>query len=144
MRKEKVTKTVLYNLLYFNDFNYYELRKIKMTGETYAKLRHGPFSRHFDEIVQELKSENAVGEVKEYCGSYQCTRYFSLKEPTPSLLTADELCQIDDTIERYKLMNATEILEHSHKDIPWIAANEKQSLDYENVFSRSVETSVRP
>ena len=41
-------------------------------------------------------------------------------------------------------MNASKIADYSHKDIPWLAAEEGEILDYESVFYRTPEYSVRP
>ena len=59
-----VGKKVLYKLLYFNDFNYYELNEVKMTGEKYSKLEHGPAPRHFDTVVTRLKEDMVIIEKK--------------------------------------------------------------------------------
>lgn len=37
-----VGETVLYKLLYFSDFNYYELYEEHLTGANYRKLPYGP------------------------------------------------------------------------------------------------------
>ena len=39
---DNIGKKALFKLLYFNDFDYYELFEEKLTGEVYAKLQHGP------------------------------------------------------------------------------------------------------
>ena len=40
--KPNVGETVLYKLLYFSDFNYYELYEAHLTGVKYRKLPFGP------------------------------------------------------------------------------------------------------
>ncbi len=40
--KPNVGETVLYKLLYFSDFNYYELYEEHLTGAKYRKLPYGP------------------------------------------------------------------------------------------------------
>jgi len=42
---DNIGKKALFKLLYFNDFDYYELFEKKLTGEVYAKLEHGPAPR---------------------------------------------------------------------------------------------------
>ncbi len=37
-----IGKTVLWKLMYFSDFDYYELYEKHLTGEQYRKLEHGP------------------------------------------------------------------------------------------------------
>ena len=140
---DNVGKKVLYKMLYFNDFNYYELYEEKLTGEVYAKLDHGPAPRDFDSIVDELKDEGKVEERDAiYFGKPQ-KRYLSLERPDVSCLSAVELQHLDDTISRYGKMNGTQIEALSHDDIPWKAAEPYQDLDYELVFYRSLEMSIR-
>lgn len=138
-----VGKKVLYKLLYFNDYNYYELQEVKMTGEVYANYKHGPAPRHFEEAADMLKKEGAIEErSRKYYGRDQI-KFYSLKEPDLSLLSAKEINHIDDTLRRYGSMNGSQIEAVSHKDIPWMASTTNQDMDYELVFYRSAEMSVR-
>lgn len=138
-----VGKKVLYKLLYFNDYNYYELQEVKMTGEVYAKLEHGPAPRHFKEATDMLEEEGAIEERTEKYYGHDQIKFYSLKEPDLSLLSAKEIKHIDDTLRRYGSMNGSQIEALSHKDIPWMASTEKQDMDYELVFYRSAVMSVR-
>ncbi len=49
---ENVGKTVLYKILYFCDFDYYELNEESLTGESYVKFPRGPAPTHFSEIIE--------------------------------------------------------------------------------------------
>ncbi len=138
-----VGKKVIYKLLYFNDFNYYELKELKMTGETYAKFEHGPAPKHFLPVISEMIEEGLVEEREvEYYGHKQ-TRYYSLKKPSLDRLSGSEILHIDDTLGRYASMNGSQIEAVSHKDIPWIASDKDGIIDYELVFYRSADMSVR-
>ena len=138
-----VGKTVLYKLLYFNDFNYYERTEAMMTGETYAKLTHGPAPCHFNTIVKEMETAGLIQiNSVPYHGKDQF-KYKSLIKPEPVLLSKEEITNINDTLKRYGKMNAKEIEMHSHKDTPWVLAEEKATLDYEFVFYRTKEMAVR-
>jgi len=143
-RFSNVGKKVLYKLLYFNDFNYYELTELKMTGETYYKLEHGPAPRHFDQAIKDLKHDGLIVEKQVNYFGHKQTRYFSLQPPKITCISVPELQQIDDTLNRYSSMNGSQIEALSHKDIPWMAEELQQPLDYDMVFYRSAEMSVRP
>jgi len=140
---DNIGKKALYKILYFNDFDYYELFEEKLTGEVYSKLEHGPAPRHFEEIVKELKEEGKIVETKaDYYGHTQI-RYISQTQPGISLLSADELEHLENTLSRYSKMNGSKIEALSHKDIPWEAAEINKNLDYELVFYRPSDMSVR-
>jgi len=136
-------KTVLFKLPYFSDFNYYELHEEKMTGETYRRIDHGPAPLHFNLAVGELESEGKIHHFdKDFHGKTQI-KYKSLIEPEIDLLDESEMAVINAVIEKHGCMNATEISDLSHEDIPYMATKDKCSIDYELVFYRDPITSVR-
>jgi hypothetical protein len=46
-------KTVLYKLMYFSDFNHYEIYEKLITDETYIKKQYGPVPSHFNKCYTE-------------------------------------------------------------------------------------------
>ena len=143
--KANVGETVLYKLLYFSDFNYYELFEEPLTGAAYRKISYGPAPCDFQNIVQEMIVEGKLKKVTtEYFGKPQ-------KKYLP-LVTADinqwkwsarEKEVIDKVIERLSGMDATTISEFSHEDIPWEVTKDKEIIDYDTVFYRKPPFSVR-
>ena len=75
--------------------------------------------------------------------NHDMTKYLPLVEPDLSLLSAKELAHIDKVLEKHSDKSAKELSEFSHKDIPWISADEKAPIEYEAVFYRNEDTSVR-
>jgi uncharacterized phage-associated protein len=140
---EHFGKVVSYKLLYFADFDYYELFEEKLTGETYRKFDLGPVPVHFEQAIQELKEEGKVEMFELERGQYKQHRFISLKEPSLNLLTGDEIEFIEKDIVRYCHMNASRISAFSHGDIPYKATNDNEVIDYELVFYRDPLFSVR-
>lgn len=138
-----VGRTVMYKLLYFSDFNFYELYETPITGEKYIKKPNGPISSHFLDLKEELISEGKIKEDVEKVIDYNRYRYTSLKEPDISCLNENEINVIDDTINRISTMSANEISDYSHGDMPWKVAENEEELDYEFVFYRDPEYVVR-
>jgi len=62
--KPNVGETVLYKLLYFSDFNYYELYEEQLSGASYKKLPFGPVPQKIDAIIQQLIGEGKVQRIK--------------------------------------------------------------------------------
>ncbi|MDR0900130.1 MAG: SocA family protein [Methanobrevibacter sp.] len=141
--KPNFGKTVLYKLMYFSDFNHYEIYETSITDETYIKKRNGPTPDHFDVCCDELRNENKIDNEKVPVISYHRDRYFSLNEPNTSLLSKEELEVIDDVINNLSHMNASQISDYSHGDKPWRVAEFLQPLNPEFVFYRDDEYSVR-
>ena len=141
--KPNVGQTVIYKLLYFIDFDYYELYEEQLMGLKYIKNTYGPTPVDFVKLIQEMEKNGELEEVKTKYFKKDQTKYLPIKEPDLSLLSAQELRHIDKELERLSDKTGKELSEFSHKDIPWIIANDKEILEYESVFYRTAETSQR-
>lgn len=139
----QVGKTVLWKLLYFSDFDYYELYEQSITGECYSKLERGPAPRDWNNVISSLIEEEKVKpQEKLFHGNLQ-KKFISLAEPNLDRLSAKELTVINNVIKKYGSMNASQISEFSHQDMPWKATDLNEDIDYELVFYRERLTSVR-
>jgi len=136
-------KTVLWKLLYFADFDSYELRNASITGETYRKIEHGPAPCHFDSAISEMKAKKLIKEEHVKAGNSERIKFIPLAEPDLSLFDGAEKEILDRTIAKLASMNATQISELSHRDMPWKATKMKEEIDYELVFYRDALLSVR-
>ena len=141
--RPNVGQTVLYKLLYFIDFDYYELYEKQLMGLSYIKNTYGPTPVDFAKLSRQMEKDGLIEEVKTEFYKHEMTKYLPLKEPDLTLLSARELEFINSELEKHAGKTASELSAFSHKDIPWIGAKEKQLLDYEAVFYRTPETSVR-
>lgn len=140
---DNVGKTVLYKILYFSDFDFYEINEESITGETYYKLLNGPAPKHFSIAIEELKKESKIKQDEgDFFGKKQ-NRFFSIMEPSLNLLNGDEIKVIEKVISKLSGMNANQISCYSHEDIPWKATSENSLINYELVFYRSPIFSVR-
>lgn len=143
--KPNIGQTVLYKLLYFIDFDYYEKFEEQLIGAKYIKNYYGPTPVMFAKIMDSMEKENKVEKVRSKFYKHEQTKY--LVNPSKPLvlssLTAQELAHIDWEIDRLGDLTATQISALSHLDTPWVAAKDRESLEYEHVFYRPEETSVR-
>jgi len=140
--KSNVGQTVLYKLLYYIDFDFYERYEEQLIGATYIKNHHGPTPKEFIKIVEEMEGEDLIKVDDEYF-KYPQTKYLPKRKPDLTKLKAHEIKMIDEVIERLSDLNATEISEYSHNDVPWQATEEGEIIDYESVFYRTPPYSVR-
>lgn len=138
-----IGETVLYKLLYFIDFDYYEKYEEQLIGATYIKNRYGPTPTHFRKLVESMQETGELAVVANEYFNYPQTKYLPLRKADIKLLSAAELDIVNDVLNRLGDMNATQISEYSHKDIPWITAGEGEQIDYESVFYRTPEYSQR-
>ena len=141
--KPNVGETVLYKLLYFSDFNYYELYEEHLTGAKYRKLPYGPVPQKFDSIIGQMMEHGQIQRIKtEYFYKIQ-TRYIPLAKSNLTELKASEMEVIDRVIEQLSDWSAAAISNYSHKDIPWLASKEGEEINYELAFYRDAPFSVR-
>ncbi len=143
--KPNIGQTVLYKLLYFIDFDYYEKYEEQLIGAKYIKNTHGPTPIMFAKIIERLEKEGRIERLKSKFYKYEQTKYLvNPKKPMDvSALSSQELAHIDWEIGRLGDLTATQISVLSHVDTPWIAAGDREPLEYEHVFYRPDETSVR-
>jgi transcriptional regulator with XRE-family HTH domain len=141
--KPNVGETVLNKLLYFCDFNYYEIYEEHLTGARHKKLPYGPVPQKLDSIINQMVIDNQLQRIKtEYHGFIQ-TRYLPLVKADLTQLSAAEKTVIDDVIRQMGDWNANRISEYSHKDKPWHATDDGDYISYNLVFYRRPPFSVR-
>ena len=141
--KPNVGETVLYKLLYFSDFNYYELYEEHLTGAKYRKLPYGPVPQKLDTIINQMMETGQIQRIKtEYFEKIQ-TRYIPLVKADLTELKASEKEVIDRVIEQLSDWSAAAISNYSHKDMPWLASKEGEEINYELAFYRDAPFSVR-
>jgi hypothetical protein len=90
-----------------------------------------------------MEDEQLLEVVKTKYFRHDQTKYFALKKPNLSTLTGEELQYIDLVLNKHVNKTAAQISELSHRDVPWISAQNGELLDYDAVFYRNAETSVR-
>jgi len=78
--KPNVGETLLYKLLYFSDFNYYELHEEHLSGATYRKLPYGPVPKNLDTIINTMITEGDLQRIKTEYHNYPQTRYIFYRE----------------------------------------------------------------
>jgi transcriptional regulator with XRE-family HTH domain len=141
--KLNVGETVLYKVLYFIDFDFYEKYEEQLIGATYIKNRYGPTPCEFKKVIERMVADNEVEEIETEYRGYRQTRYIASREPDLSILGGHEIKLIDDVLNRLSDMNAAQISEYSHGDIPWLTTEDGEVIKYESVFYRGPLYSVR-
>lgn len=141
--KPNVGETVLYKLVYFSDFNYYELYEEHLTGAQYRKLPYGPVPQKMDVTVNQMIDKNQLQRIKTDYHGYPQTRYIPLEKADLTQLKASEKEVIDKVIAQFSDWSASAISDYSHKDMPWLASKDGEFIDYELAFYREAPFSVR-
>ncbi|MBU1123347.1 helix-turn-helix domain-containing protein [Patescibacteria group bacterium] len=141
--KPNVGETVIYKILYFIDFDFYEKYEEQLMGLKYIKNHHGPSPVGFTKVVQQMEAEGDLVRVKSKYFQYDQKKYVPRREPDLSGVSSQELRHIDAELARLSDMNAAQIREFSHEDVPWKVHKMGELLDYEYVFYRESPYSMR-
>lgn len=141
--KPNIGETLLYKLLYFSDFNYYEIFEEHLTGAEYRKLPFGPVPQGIDSIIKQMITNKMIKRLKTEYHGYPQTRYIPLIKPNLKRLKASEKDIIDKVIEQFSDWSASAISDYSHKDMPWLASKDGDVIDYELAFYREHPYSAR-
>ena len=141
--KSNIDESVIQKLFYCIDFDYYEKYEEQLIGATYIKNKFGPTPIEFIKVIEDMLDDEDIVKIKNKHFNYNQTKYLPLRNADLSFLNANELSTIDNVLERLSDMNATQIKEYSHNDIPWLGTEDKGKIDYEAVFYRTPPYSVR-
>jgi len=140
--KANIGETVIYKLLYFMDFDFYEKYEEQLVGATYIKNRYGPTPIEFNKIAESMTDKEII-RVKGKYFDFPQTKYLPLRKPDLSKLKANETEVIDNVLNKLSDMNASQISDYSHNDVPWLTTEDGEVIEYESVFYRTSPYSVR-
>jgi transcriptional regulator with XRE-family HTH domain len=141
--KPNIGETVIYKLLYFIDFDFYEKYEEQLIGATYMKNQYGPTPIEFAKIVEQMIKNGEIEKVKSDYFSHPQTKYLPRNKPDITKLKASEIGVIDDVLNRLSDMNASQISAYSNEDVPWLTTADGEVIEYESVFYRTPPYSVR-
>jgi transcriptional regulator with XRE-family HTH domain len=141
--KANFGKTVLNKILYFSDFDFYEIYEEHLTGALYKKLPYGPVPEDIEGILNYMVEKGQLKRFETEFLTYPQTKYIALQEADLRKLQAHEKDILDKVIDKYSDWTATKISEYSHKDMPWLASEEGEVIDYELAFYREEPFSAR-
>jgi len=143
--KPNVGETVLYKLLYFCDFNFFELYEKPLTGMKYKKMQYGPVPEQssFASVIKEMRDKGVIERVtRKYINNTIQTRYVNFLSADLSIfgVDTDKVIKVADAvIGNLSSMSARQIEDHSHADYPWQSSKFDEEIDYSTVFSRTGE-----
>lgn len=141
--RPNIGEAVIWKLLYFIDFDYYEKYEEQLIGARYKRNHHGPTPVISTQILEQMEKQGDIVRVNTKYFQYEQKKYLPVRQADLSILSAQEKTLIDEEIERFKNYNAAQIREYSHRDVPWITTPSQAEIDYESVFYRTPEFSVR-
>lgn len=143
--KPNIGMTALHKILYFIDFDYYEKYEEQLVGLVYLKKHYGPTPLLFEDLISEMVKSGEVEKIKSKFYKHPQNKYLINPEVEPNLniFSGQEQEHINWELQRLSDLTVRELTDLSHTDVPWITAKNNKPLNYESVFYRMPDTSVR-
>lgn len=143
--KPNVGETVIYKIMYFIDFDFYEKTRRSITGTQYVHNHYGPtpVKRDYDIFIKKLVDAGDIVVVTSKRFTYQQKKYLPNKTPDLSAINGEELAHIDFELDRLGNKSRDELTSLSHKDMPWLATKQNELIDYQLAMYRTPVTSVK-
>lgn len=137
--------TVIYKLLYFIDFDYYEKFSKSITGMKYMHNYYGPTPdrKIFDKLIEDMKNNDEIHIEKiSFHGKMQ-KKYLPKNEFIDlGSLSGQEVNHINEVLDRMKHLTASQISDYAHRDTPWVLTKQGEVIDYKLSKYRTSSTSV--
>jgi len=143
--KPNVGETVLYKLLYFIDFDNFEINNQSISGLDYIHLQYGPVpaASQYLPVIEAMKSGQELKIIIQDYFGLKIKRYINLIRYDIDSLCPKETKVIDDVIGALSNMSASQIEEYSHGDAPWQLTGGKEVIPYNLVFERQIPYAKR-
>ena len=134
---------MIYKILYFIDFDFYEKHDRPITGLDYYHSHFGPTPGPvFDRLTESLISSGKIQIIKTKFHNKPQTRYIANAVPDLVSLTGQELIHINQVLDRLSHKTAGQISDYVHRDTPWVSTNPGQMIDYRLSKYRTEPTSA--
>jgi DNA-binding XRE family transcriptional regulator/uncharacterized phage-associated protein len=128
----KITKTKLAKLVYLSDFaSYYKFLK-PISGFEYRRFARGPVAIEFFDIIDNDESVS-----REENG--EAIMISLVEQPDDSVLNKDELALVKEICKKWKKANTQEIVEFTHKQIPWKVCKDREVIPYSLINNEAPE-----
>ncbi len=137
----------LAKLLYFADFDFFEIHEVPITGATYRAKKMGPYPDQLDDALDELRKKEILKVGKEKnLGLENDTVIFEInpkiKIDSLSWFNEKERTMLDSVYQRYGGLSGTDLEIISHNEAPFNAVNRGEVLPYELSFYRDKEKEI--
>jgi len=141
--------TKLHKILYYVDREVYLQTGQPLTGEGYVANQYGPTSKHLEEALERLESEDKLSHVQrshssEKLGRYTQNIFIANEEPdVDEAFEASEVQLLDEVVDTIsKEFTAEQISDISH-DIVWRSSRKGEEIPYYTSLLQVTESEER-
>ena len=141
--KPNMGETVLYKILYFIDFDYYERFGRSITGMQYYRNHYGPTpGAGFRDITKAMIEAGELTIIQTKFHDRIQKKYIAGTEANLQVFNGQEIRHIDDVLSRLSNKTATEISDYAHRDTPWLITKPRGVIEYQLAKYRTTLTAT--
>lgn len=131
----KITKTKLAKLCYLADFARFYNHLSSLTWLEYRRIQQWPVPDAYFGAIDELESEESIAIEKKWA-AYMIE---NISAPETSDLKVEEVNLIKKICKKRQNADTKEIVNFTHKQLPWILCNEREIIPYEFITQEEPE-----
>ena len=141
--KPNMGETVLYKILYFIDFDYYERFGRSITGMKYYRNHYGPTpGTGFRDITAAMIKVGELSIIQAKFHDRVQKKYIAGTEANLQVLNGQEIRHIDEVLNRLSNKTAKEISDYAHRDTPWLITKPRKVINYQLAKYRTTLTAT--
>lgn len=122
----KITKTKLAKLCYLLDFAWFYNNLVSLTGLEYRKIQQGPVPDLYFTTIEEMQEEQSIA-VEQKGQAFMVSNIWAIAHDR---LSDDEMMWIEKIANKRKKANTKEIVDFTHKQMPWMICYDKEIIPY--------------
>jgi hypothetical protein len=127
------SRTKLFKILFYSDFEAYGRYRVPITGVPYKKFPFGPAPAAYYRIQTEMLKDQLIRLVERWVYDHVLQRVLPLQDPDVDLFSGREISIIETWIRFFWNKSAREVSRYSHGKA-WKLAHENEEIPYEAVF----------
>lgn len=131
----KITKTKLAKLCYLLDFTRYYYNLEPVTWLEYRKLQQWPVPDRYFSTLEELEEQEDIA-IEQKGKAYLISNLWDIQK---NLLSNDEILRIKKIAKKRQKANTKEIVNFTHKQLPWSICYEKEIIPYGLITQEELE-----
>ncbi len=138
-----ITESAFHLLMYFCDFNYYELQEEHLSGTNYLKLNNRPVAEHLDLTLARMQQDKLLKKVKVVERNKSFFRLLPLQNPQLKNFNASEIDCINQVITQMCDWPYDYLSEYAANDLPLKVTSTGDVINYELALYREAPYSFK-
>ena len=141
IKRPNFGKTILAKMMYFSETNAFLNMGKPIAGTIFIKEKFGPLPKNFNDVLKNMVKNGLIQitRIKTGVENHDRCIVIPLREPKTDCFTSEEMIIINDVIARLNNLTATQMKDHSHRDVAWQWTKYREEIDYRLTAYRDIK-----